>query len=52
MDYSLLLGVHNCAKAEQEHKDNIEKEEEEDNQDDEDDSESGSGLEVRGSFGE
>lgn len=52
MDYSLLLGVHSCTKAEQEKKDCIEKEEEEENQDDEDDSESGSGLEVRGSFGE
>ncbi|XP_058798724.1 phosphatidylinositol 5-phosphate 4-kinase type-2 alpha isoform X2 [Phymastichus coffea] len=48
MDYSLLLGVHDCARAEQENKENAEKEEEDDNHDEDDDSESGSGAEGRG----
>lgn len=52
MDYSLLLGVHDCARAEQENRENAEKEEEEDNNDDDDDSESGSAMEGRGPTGE
>lgn len=52
MDYSLLLGVHDCARAEQENKDRIDKEEDDDNHEDEDDSESGSGAECRGPIGE
>ncbi|KAK0075445.1 hypothetical protein PV325_006900, partial [Microctonus aethiopoides] len=48
MDYSLLLGLHDCARAEQENRERAEREEDEDNHDDEDDSESGSGLESRG----
>lgn len=48
MDYSLLLGLHDCARAEQENRERAEREEDEDNHDDEADSESGSGLESRG----
>ncbi|KAK7793597.1 hypothetical protein R5R35_011111 [Gryllus longicercus] len=49
MDYSLLLGVHDCARAEQENRERAEQEEEENNGvDDDEDSESGSGLETRG----
>ncbi|XP_012538381.1 phosphatidylinositol 5-phosphate 4-kinase type-2 alpha isoform X2 [Monomorium pharaonis] len=47
MDYSLLLGVHDCARAEQENRERAEREDDEDNHEDEDDSESGSGLESR-----
>lgn len=52
MDYSLLLGLHDCARAEQENRERAEREEDEDNHDEEDDSESGSGLESRGPMGE
>lgn len=52
MDYSLLLGLHDCARAEQENRERAEKEEEEDNHEEEDDSESGSGLDSRGPMGE
>lgn len=52
MDYSLLLGVHDCARAEQESRERAEREDDEDNHDDEDDSESGSGLEGRGPMAE
>lgn len=52
MDYSLLLGLHDCARAEQESRERAEREEDEDNHDEEDDSESGSGLESRGPAGE
>ncbi|KAK3914896.1 Phosphatidylinositol 5-phosphate 4-kinase type-2 beta [Frankliniella fusca] len=45
MDYSLLLGIHDCARAEQESRERQEQESE-DNEDD-DDSDSGSGLENR-----
>ncbi|XP_015116645.1 phosphatidylinositol 5-phosphate 4-kinase type-2 alpha isoform X1 [Diachasma alloeum] len=48
MDYSLLLGLHDCARAEQENRERAEREEDEENHDDEDDSESGSGLDSRG----
>lgn len=48
MDYSLLLGLHDCARAEQESRERAEREDDEDNHDEEDDSESGSGLESRG----
>ncbi|XP_051174894.1 phosphatidylinositol 5-phosphate 4-kinase type-2 alpha isoform X1 [Leptopilina boulardi] len=48
MDYSLLLGLHDCVRAEQENRERAEREEDEDNHDDEDDSESGSGLDSRG----
>lgn len=47
MDYSLLLGVHDCARAEQENKERAEREEDDDH-DDEEDSESGSGLDTKG----
>lgn len=47
MDYSLLLGLHDCARAEQENRERAEREEDEDNHDDEEDSESGSGLDTR-----
>lgn len=47
MDYSLLLGLHDCARAEQENRERAEREEDDDN-DDEDDSESGSGVDSRG----
>lgn len=46
MDYSLLLGIHDCARAEQESQERQERESE-DNEDNEDDSDSGSGLENR-----
>ncbi|XP_046741570.1 phosphatidylinositol 5-phosphate 4-kinase type-2 alpha isoform X1 [Diprion similis] len=52
MDYSLLLGVHDCARAEQENRERAEREDDEDNHEDEDDSESGSGLDTRGPMGE
>ncbi|CAK9817597.1 Phosphatidylinositol 5-phosphate 4-kinase type-2 beta [Anthophora quadrimaculata] len=52
MDYSLLLGLHDCARAEQENRERAEREEEEDNHEDEDDSESGSGLDSRGTMGD
>lgn len=52
MDYSLLLGLHDCARAEQENRERAEREEEEDNHEEEDDSESGSGLDSRGPMGE
>ncbi|XP_015597476.1 phosphatidylinositol 5-phosphate 4-kinase type-2 alpha isoform X2 [Cephus cinctus] len=52
MDYSLLLGLHDCARAEQENRERAEREEDEDNHDDEDDSESGSGLDTRGPMGD
>lgn len=52
MDYSLLLGLHDCARAEQESRERAEREEDEDNHEEEDDSESGSGLESRGPAGE
>lgn len=52
MDYSLLLGLHDCARAEQENRERAEREEDEDNHDEEDDSESGSGLDSRGPMGE
>ncbi|XP_043785196.1 phosphatidylinositol 5-phosphate 4-kinase type-2 beta isoform X1 [Apis laboriosa] len=52
MDYSLLLGLHDCARAEQENRERAEKEEEEDNHEEEDDSESGSGLDSRGPMGD
>ncbi|XP_011503789.1 PREDICTED: phosphatidylinositol 5-phosphate 4-kinase type-2 alpha [Ceratosolen solmsi marchali] len=52
MDYSLLLGVHDCIRAEQENKDRVDKEQDDDNRDDDEDSESGSGVECRGSMGE
>ncbi|KAE8740648.1 hypothetical protein FOCC_FOCC013796 [Frankliniella occidentalis] len=45
MDYSLLLGIHDCARAEQESRERQEQESEEN--DDDDDSDSGSGLENR-----
>lgn len=49
MDYSLLLGVHDCARAEQENREKAEQEEEENNGVEEDeDSESGSGVERGG----
>ncbi|KAL6259805.1 phosphatidylinositol 5-phosphate 4-kinase type-2 alpha isoform X1 [Pogonomyrmex barbatus] len=48
MDYSLLLGLHDCARAEQESRERAEREDDEDNHEEEDDSESGSGLESRG----
>ncbi|KAL0110484.1 hypothetical protein PUN28_013832 [Cardiocondyla obscurior] len=49
MDYSLLLGLHDCARAEQENRERAEREDEEETlRDEEDDSESGSGLESRG----
>ena len=48
MYYSLLLWVHDCARAEQENKEYIDKEDDDDNHDDDDDSESGSGIENRG----
>lgn len=46
MDYSLLLGIHDCARAEQENRERQEQESEE-NDDNDDDSDSGSGLENR-----
>ncbi|XP_035735797.1 phosphatidylinositol 5-phosphate 4-kinase type-2 beta-like isoform X1 [Vespa mandarinia] len=52
MDYSLLLGLHDCARAEQENRERAEREEDEDNHDEEDDSESGSGLDSRGPMGD
>jgi len=52
MDYSLLLGLHDCARAEQESRERAEREDDEDNHEEEDDSESGSGLESRGPMGE
>lgn len=52
MDYSLLLGLHDCARAEQENRERAEREEEEENHEDEEDSESGSGLDSRGPMGE
>ncbi|XP_066597455.1 phosphatidylinositol 5-phosphate 4-kinase type-2 alpha isoform X1 [Prorops nasuta] len=52
MDYSLLLGLHDCARAEQENRERAERAENEDNHDDEEDSESGSGLESRGPVGD
>lgn len=52
MDYSLLLGVHDCARAEQENKEHMDKEDDDDNHEYEDDSESGSGAECRGPIGE
>lgn len=52
MDYSLLLGLHDCARAEQESRERAEREDDEDNHDEEDDSESGSGLESRGPMAE
>jgi hypothetical protein len=52
MDYSLLLGVHDCTRAEQENKERLEKEVDDDNHDDEEDSESGSVVECRGPMGE
>ncbi|KAG8035706.1 hypothetical protein G9C98_001134 [Cotesia typhae] len=48
MDYSLLLGLHDCARAEQENRERAERGEDEDNHEDEEDSESGSGVESRG----
>ena len=49
MDYSLLLGVHDCVRAEQENRERAEQEEEENNGIEEDeDSESGSGVDTRG----
>ncbi|XP_023314099.1 phosphatidylinositol 5-phosphate 4-kinase type-2 alpha [Trichogramma pretiosum] len=51
MDYSLLLGVHNCARAEQENKEQADKGDEDD-QDDDEDSESGSGLENKYTLGD
>ncbi|XP_044001000.1 phosphatidylinositol 5-phosphate 4-kinase type-2 alpha isoform X1 [Aphidius gifuensis] len=47
MDYSLLLGLHDCARAEQENRERAERGENDDNHDDEDDSESGSGIDSR-----
>ncbi|XP_050448014.1 phosphatidylinositol 5-phosphate 4-kinase type-2 beta isoform X4 [Cataglyphis hispanica] len=52
MDYSLLLGLHDCARAEQESRERAEREDDEDNHEEEDDSESGSGLESRGPMGD
>ncbi|XP_046420279.1 phosphatidylinositol 5-phosphate 4-kinase type-2 alpha isoform X2 [Neodiprion virginianus] len=52
MDYSLLLGVHDCARAEQENRERAEREADEDNREEEDDSESGSGQDTRGPTGE
>ncbi|XP_076654752.1 phosphatidylinositol 5-phosphate 4-kinase isoform X1 [Halictus rubicundus] len=52
MDYSLLLGLHDCARAEQENRERAEREEEEENHEDEEDSESGSGLDSRGPIGD
>lgn len=52
MDYSLLLGVHDCARAEQENRERAERGDDDENHDDEDDSESGSGLESRNPLGE
>ncbi|XP_046477521.1 phosphatidylinositol 5-phosphate 4-kinase type-2 alpha isoform X2 [Neodiprion pinetum] len=52
MDYSLLLGVHDCARAEQENRERAEREADEDNREEEDDSESGSGQDTRGPMGE
>ncbi|PNF26691.1 Phosphatidylinositol 5-phosphate 4-kinase type-2 alpha [Cryptotermes secundus] len=53
MDYSLLLGVHDCARAEQENRERAEQEDEENNGlEEDDDSESGSGLDTRGGGGE
>lgn len=52
MDYSLLLGLHDCARAEQESRERAEREDDEDNHEDEEDSESGSGLESRGPLAE
>lgn len=51
MDYSLLLGLHDCARAEQENRERAERGEDDDNHEDEDDSE-GSGLDQRGPAGE
>lgn len=52
MDYSLLLGVHDCARAEQENRERAEQEDEENNGlEEDDDSESGSGLDTRGGGG-
>jgi len=52
MDYSLLLGVHDCARAEQENRERAEQEDEENNGlEEDDDSESGSGLDMRGGGG-
>ncbi|XP_012273999.1 phosphatidylinositol 5-phosphate 4-kinase type-2 alpha isoform X2 [Orussus abietinus] len=52
MDYSLLLGLHDCARAEQENRERAEREEDEDNHEEEEDSESGSGLDSRGPMGD
>ncbi|XP_076242071.1 phosphatidylinositol 5-phosphate 4-kinase isoform X3 [Calliopsis andreniformis] len=46
MDYSLLLGIHDCARAEQENRERAEREEEEECHEEEEDSESGSGLDA------
>lgn len=49
MDYSLLLGIHDCARAEQENRERTDQEEEENNGMEEDeDSESGSAVEKGG----
>lgn len=47
MDYSLLLGLHDCARAEQESRERAEREDDEDFHEEEDDSESGSGVDSR-----
>nr|CAD7442466.1 unnamed protein product [Timema bartmani]CAD7457285.1 unnamed protein product [Timema tahoe] len=53
MDYSLLLGVHDCTRAEQENSERIEQEDEDNNGvDDDDDSETGSGVDIRQGVGD
>ncbi|XP_066995141.1 phosphatidylinositol 5-phosphate 4-kinase type-2 alpha [Anabrus simplex] len=48
MDYSLLLGVHDCARAEQENRERAELEDDDNGMEEDEDSESGSGVECRG----
>nr|CAD7570393.1 unnamed protein product [Timema californicum] len=52
MDYSLLLGVHDCTRAEQENSEQIEQEDEDNGVDDDDDSETGSGVDIRQGAGD
>ncbi|KAJ8885741.1 hypothetical protein PR048_011941 [Dryococelus australis] len=53
MDYSLLLGIHDCARAEQENRERGEQEEDENNGfEDDEDSETGSGIDIKQTAGE
>ncbi|XP_063218948.1 phosphatidylinositol 5-phosphate 4-kinase type-2 alpha [Bacillus rossius redtenbacheri] len=53
MDYSLLLGIHDCARAEQENRERGEQEDDENNGfEDDEDSETGSGIDIKQTAGD